>query len=106
MGKLSLIAWTRLAPMQEKISRAWTILLGIAVALMLATLIIGWVLSEQILRPVADLTLGVKAIDRREFEYRIPVHAQDEFWELSSLMNKVMDGMSDLEIARVVQESL
>jgi serine phosphatase RsbU (regulator of sigma subunit) len=63
-------------------------------------------LSEHFLEPIAALGDGMRAIQAREFQHQVPVLSQDEFGSLSGLMNHVLEGMKDLQVARIVQESL
>jgi len=58
------------------------------------------------LDPVRELTQGVSALSERRFDARVPVLAQDELGDLSHAFNEMMEGLADLEIARVVQENL
>lgn len=94
------------APLTAHLHLLWWLLLGLALLVFLSTWFIGTLLSDQFLRPIADLTSGVHSIERREFRTLIPVHGNDELGELSTLLNTVLEGMKDLAVARIVQESL
>ncbi len=67
---------------------------------------VGFVLARQFLAPIHHLTSGVAALQNRDFEVRIPVLDRDEFGHLSETFNTMIAGLEDLEVARVVQESL
>ena len=100
------IANSSFESVKERLNTLWMILLGIAGMVLVSSCFIGLLLSDQFLRPIADLTSGVKSIEARDFRFQIPIHGNDELGELSLLMNDVMEGMKDLQVARIVQESL
>lgn len=77
-----------------------------ALATGLISIFLGINLSQRFLTPIEDLNRGIDSIRKREFENRLPVRGNDELGEISGLMNHVMEGMGDLQVARVVQESL
>ncbi|MFZ2958137.1 MAG: SpoIIE family protein phosphatase [Candidatus Ozemobacteraceae bacterium] len=62
-------------------------------------------LAARFLVPVRHLAVGVKAIQERTFSHRIPIQHDDELGRLSETFNEMIEGLKDLEIARVVQEN-
>jgi hypothetical protein len=106
ISKFTLVAAASLEPLQNQIRFLWSGLLLVAFLVFLTSGVIGKLLSEQFLKPIADLSRGIQAIEQRQFDYRVPVHSPDELGEMSALMNQVTEGMKDLEVARIVQESL
>ena len=83
----------------------YSIILGAIISLLL-TLIIGHTLSAQFLTPIHRLGEGAMAIGVRDFRHRIPAGDEDEFGHLSIVFNRVIEGLGELEVARIVQESL
>jgi HAMP domain-containing protein len=67
---------------------------------------IGLVLSRSFLWPITELSSGIAAIERRQFDYRIPELAHDEFGDLGSTFNRVITSLEELAIGKVVQETL
>jgi hypothetical protein len=106
LTKYTLIAAVSLKPLNERVQGLWMLLILVATLVVFSTAAIGMLLSEQFLAPIADLSLGILSIENRSFDYRVPIHAPDELGEMSGLMNNVLEGMKDLEVARIVQESL
>ncbi len=100
------VAAVPLEPLVSSEKASWILLLSLAAFLIVVAVVLGSFLSEQFLRPINDLNRGILAIQSREFEHRIPEHAPDELGRMASLMNQVMEGMKDLEMAKTVQESL
>ncbi len=106
ISKYVLVAQTSLEPVKRQINHLWLTLLTVALLVLLSPLVIGVLLSSQILRPIGHLSEGMVAIQNRQFEHRVPVLTRDELGEMSGLMNQVIEGMGDLQVARIVQESL
>ncbi len=77
-----------------------------ALVSLLLTIIIGHALSSQFLKPIHQLGEGTMAIGARRFRHRIPAGDEDEFGHLGSVFNRVIEGLGELEVARIVQESL
>ncbi|NLI79093.1 MAG: SpoIIE family protein phosphatase [Candidatus Riflebacteria bacterium] len=67
---------------------------------------LGFILSQRFLTPIGHLSDGVTAIQKRAFQHRVPLGEPDELGELAATFNRVMEGLSDLEVGRIVQESL
>lgn len=72
----------------------------------LLTFIIIHILSLHFLNPIRSLADATLAIEQRNFAYRIPVADLDEFGHLEEVFNRVLEGLADFEIAKIVQESL
>ncbi|NLI76250.1 MAG: SpoIIE family protein phosphatase [Candidatus Riflebacteria bacterium] len=68
-------------------------------------LALGLLLSRQFLRPLGRFGEGLTAIRARDFRKRLPVEGGDEFARLAETYNTVLEGMADLEVARIVQET-
>jgi len=79
--------------------------IGALVSLLL-TIIIGHALSSQFLKPIHQLGEGTMAIGARRFRHRIPPGDEDEFGHLGTVFNRVIEGLGELEVARIVQENL
>ncbi len=79
---------------------------GFTFGLFAVTLFLGYLLSQRFLRPIGHLTTGIEAISAREFKHRLPVEDLDELGRLSQTFNHMMEGLSDLAVGRIVQESL
>lgn len=70
------------------------------------SLFLGVHLSQRFLTPIGELATGVDAIRQRSFSHRVPEAGQDELGDLARTFNGVMEGLADLEVAKIVQESL
>ncbi len=76
------------------------------VASSMICLFLGLILSQRFLSPIRDLSEGVKAIQGRKFDHFVPTDSHDELGDLARTFNRVLAGLSDLQVARIVQESL
>jgi len=81
------------------------IIAGVFVSLFL-TLIICHVISGQFLLPINNLREATTAISNHQFNHRIPATDEDEFGRLNLVFNRVIEGLGELEVAKIVQESL
>ncbi len=75
-----------------------------AILLLLGTLV-GILLSRNLLRPIGHLGRGIEAVRTRNFRVRLPVESHDELGRLNETFNRMMEGLADLEVARVVHET-
>ncbi|HQG28154.1 MAG TPA: SpoIIE family protein phosphatase [Candidatus Ozemobacteraceae bacterium] len=78
----------------------------VSLAILLTGATVGTLLARKFLEPIGNLAEGVASLRRREFEKRLPILDRDELGDLSQTFNEMMEGMADLEVARIVQESL
>jgi len=106
LSNFALVATTSLWPVRERIHLLWLVLLLLALLVFISALQIGRLLSEHFLEPIAALGDGMRAIEVRHFQHEVPILSNDEFGQLSGLMNHVLEGMQDLQVAKIVQENL
>ena len=57
-------------------------------------------LSRSILRPIEDLESATERIRQGEFEEHVPVTTSDEFGQLSTAFNEMVDGLAERERLR------
>jgi serine phosphatase RsbU (regulator of sigma subunit) len=81
------------------------IYLGLIVFL-IVTLLAGNILSNTFLTPISRLGQGVEAIKNRNGEFRIETEQKDEFGDLSSSFNHMIEDLKEMQLAKDVQESL
>lgn len=72
--------------------------------ILLCSLLI-WVLIRRITRPLRELRNSVEAVGRGDFSQRIEVHSNDEYGELATVFNQMMENLnaSQAEIERTLQ---
>lgn len=81
------------------------LLTGAFLSIML-TIIIAMAVARQFLEPVKALSDAATAVSRHDYRYRINIPDKDEFGHLGQTMNSMIEGLGELEIAKIVQESL
>ena len=77
--------------------------LNVLIALTVAFMIsfeLTVLLSRSILRPVEDLEAATERIRQGRFDEHVPVTTADEFGELSSAFNQMVDGLAERERLR------
>ncbi|MBF0545083.1 MAG: SpoIIE family protein phosphatase [Candidatus Riflebacteria bacterium] len=106
LSDYTLVAVLPLKFLRDRIKTQWLDLLIVGSMVFLTIFVIGRLLTRQFLTPIAEIQFGINEISHRNFDFELPIHAQDELGEVSALMNQVLGGMKDLQIAKVVQDSL
>ncbi|PKL48248.1 MAG: hypothetical protein CVV42_10230 [Candidatus Riflebacteria bacterium HGW-Riflebacteria-2] len=86
---------------QQKTQLLLFVLFSIILAASLAQ-----ILAKSFVEPLQALRNGALAIENREFSHRINGVGKDEFGEIATIFNEIMVGFSELEVARIVQDSL
>lgn len=87
-----------LRPMEETLAQTRRLLLAIGAAAVIGSLVLGWLLARQALRPVRTLSLTVAdiaatgALDRRLPEPRV----NDEIGELANTFNALLNRIAEL----------
>jgi hypothetical protein len=81
------------------------ILSGLGIGFLVA-LLIGIMLAHHFLAPIAALHRGMTALQHREVGYRVPLSFPDEFGHLAQTFNLMLEDLKEMELARVVQNSL
>ncbi len=63
-------------------------------------------LTKSFVKPLLTLQDGALAIENRNFKHRVSNLNVDEFGEVGGIFNHVMVGLEELEVAKIVQESM
>jgi len=77
-----------------------SLIMGIVIFWILVRLYLGVVL------PARALIEGIKAMERKAFDYRIPLTTGDEWDEVAKAFNSTLVSMEELELAKVVHTKL
>lgn len=64
------------------------------------------ILTRSFVDPLNILHKGALAIENRNFSHRLHGTGRDEFGEVAGIFNGIMVGFEELEVAKIVQESL
>lgn len=90
----------------QEIARIRRHILGAAAISIILTIIIAMAVARQFISPIRQLAAAATAISRNEYRYRMQTGDKDEFGHLAIVMNRMIEGLGELEIAKIVQESL
>lgn len=75
------------------------VLVALAVSFVISFELV-WLLSRSILSPIYDLEAAIERIRQGRFDEHVPVTTADEFGELSSGFNQMVDGLNERERLR------
>ena len=90
VGTLIITSPQKLDPAEvEFLERTNTALLIAAGGAVVLAVIIGGLLSQQFLRPLAELTDAIGSIKQGKFDQRVPVRTNDELGELAQAFNQM-----------------
>lgn len=73
---------------------------------LLMTLSLFQILGYYLILPINALAGGVEMVKRRNYSYRIDMPFDNEFGQLGKSIDRSLENLQELEIARTVQESL
>ena len=96
-------------PVREKLSALLPVIRGNVLTVLgalLAAFLGATLLSRFFVVPIADISRGIEAIQRRDDQHRIPIHRQDEFGAVITAFNRLFTEFKELQYGRIVQESL
>jgi two-component system, NtrC family, sensor kinase len=77
---------------EQKVMQERLTLLSLTGILLCSLLI--WVLIRRITRPLRELRSSVEAVGRGDFSQRIDVHSNDEYGELATVFNQMMENLN------------
>ncbi|PKL48244.1 MAG: hypothetical protein CVV42_10210 [Candidatus Riflebacteria bacterium HGW-Riflebacteria-2] len=91
---------------RDQIAREKSRLIGFGLASLILALILGQLLSYSFIFPLRILAEGAEAIQRRDFDKRLPELGRDEFGKMARVFNTTMIDLEELKVAGAVQEHL
>ncbi|OIP30458.1 hypothetical protein AUK22_02095 [bacterium CG2_30_54_10] len=94
------------AKLDSEIREVAARMIGFGVLNLFVTLILVRLLGRKFLEPVEFLAEAALAIEHRRFDHRLPALGNDEFGDLGRIFNRVLVGLEELHVAKVVQGSL
>lgn len=78
----------------------------LALVSLLVSVSMGLFVAGGILRPLEELQVGIKALNDRDFSWRVPDLGGDEFGHLARVFNETIIDLEELHVASQVQEKL
>jgi serine phosphatase RsbU (regulator of sigma subunit) len=95
-----------LSHIDRKISRQKNDLILFCIFSIILAFILAQFLTQSFLFPISSLREAAIAIENREFDHQVNLKTKDEFGEIAEIFNNVLVGMEELQVAKIVQESL
>lgn len=102
----SLVSVVDETPVSKAVARLNQVLFTSLFIVFIAAMAIARHLSETFMRPVKALEDGMRAMQRLDRNAHVQIEAGDEFGELGRAFNETVDNMQEMQLARIVQESL
>jgi sigma-B regulation protein RsbU (phosphoserine phosphatase) len=106
MTDFLLLSLRPLRPLTEELSSLRTKLWGFVALSIGFTVLLGMLLARQFLHPIRELAIGIDAVRRQQFSYKIPLAGGDELGELAAHFNRMMDSLQEMNLAIQVQSCL
>lgn len=106
MKKTTMVALYPVANIESELALLRNYMIAGGLLSLLITVGIAMALSAQFLNPIQQLEAAAIQIRKGNFRHRINTSDSDEFGHLSQVLNRVTEGLGELEIAKVVQDSL
>jgi signal transduction histidine kinase len=97
------VATVDLTGEEEEVRDVLRVTAGVALAVLLAATLLGWVIAGRVLAPLRTLRDTAQSITDTDLTQRIEVHGQDEIAELARTFNAMLDR---LEAAFASQRAL
>ncbi len=95
--------WSVVEAQQTRLRREMSV---IAVMMALLIVAISWRLYQSIIAPAERLMEGIRAIEAKRYDHRIPLVTGDEWDELAQSFNQTIGSLEELEVAKVVQTQI
>ena len=106
LGNFNLFGLYPANKIKDQIYQEKSRLVSFGIVSLVLALILGQLLSYSFLFPLRILAEGAEAIQRRDFEKRLPELGRDEFGEMAQVFNTTMIDLEELKVAGAVQEHL
>ena len=78
----------------------------ITLASLLVTFILSSIIIRSFLLPLSEIHNGARAIENKNFQYRLPQLGRDEFGAMGNIFNQVVVDLEELSVAGTIQEQL
>lgn len=106
IDKYSFIGLYPMKMIDNEIGQQKSLLWLLGIFSLILSVSLAQLISKSFIKPLLILQDGALAIENRNFQHRLSGLAADEFGDVGSIFNHAMVGLSELEIAKIVQESM
>lgn len=106
LDRMCLLFLTPMAGIENAVGVMRLQMLALAVVFLLMTVMMFRFLANRFLTPIGEINNAIRAINDRNFSFRLSIDSSREFRELATTFNATLETLHDLETARIVQENL
>ena len=105
-NKYSFIGLYPIRNIENEINQQKSLLWLLGIFSLILSVGLAQLISKSFIKPLLILQDGALAIENRNFKHRLSGLATDEFGKVGNIFNHAMVGLQELEIAKIVQESM
>ncbi|MFZ2959912.1 MAG: SpoIIE family protein phosphatase [Candidatus Ozemobacteraceae bacterium] len=106
LEQFDLVAWIP-DTLLEGIMKARRESVGMGLLLLvLVGFCVSWLARESLLVRIQGISEGIRALKAGDFEFRVQDDVPDELGQMSSAFNRMIESVSELNVAKIVQEKL
>ncbi len=106
METIRLLALYPVEKIDREIAARQSLLQMLLLASILISVSLGLMMARRILAPLAELQLGIEALRKRDFSYRLAHRGSDEFGYLAGIFAEMLGDLEEMHVASQVQEKL
>lgn len=106
LDSIRLIGLYPVAKIDRLVQQKKQVFVALGFVSILVSLAMGLFVSRSILLPLAELQLGIQALQKRNFAFRLPDLGGDEFGDLARVFNTTLIDLEELHVASIVQEKI
>lgn len=106
LANIRLLGLYPMAKIEALVADKSNLLRILALVSLLVSVALSLFVAGSILRPLSELQAGVKALEERDFAWRVPDLGGDEFGHLAQIFNATLIDLEEMHAASQVQEKL
>jgi len=106
LAPYSLVSLISDAEIRFQINQLYFALIAGIIAILFVAMAIARLLARTFLVPINELARGMVQVQNRGNDAKVVIDSGDEFGELGTAFNQMVDDLKEMQLAKVVQESL
>lgn len=106
LAPYSLVSLTSTAEVKNRINQLYIALVMGIILIFFVAMATASLLARTFLEPINELARGTLQLQGHGHDTRVMIDSGDEFGELATAFNQMVDDLKEMQLAKVVQESL
>lgn len=106
LAPFSLVSLTSTAEVKNRIGQLYLALVTGIIIIFFVAMATASLLARTFLEPINELARGMIQLQSHGSDTRVMIDSGDEFGELGTAFNQMVDDLKEMQLAKVVQESL